>query len=126
VWYNNWGWLSSVYEAKQSPFIMAIIIAIVGLCIGVYMGQPKFGKQKEQFILYVLELWATIGTLDEKGRTSKINCTQQGVFSAMLAEEYILIDISLLAASWWATFFFATSIEVYSASAFLFIFSLPG
>jgi hypothetical protein len=43
-------------------------------------------------------------------------------FSAMLAEEYILIDISLISFIM-VRLFFATSIEVYSASPFLFIFS---
>jgi len=42
-------------------------------------------------------------------------------FSAMLAEEYILIDISVSAASWCACL--RNINEVYSASAFLFIFS---
>jgi hypothetical protein len=38
-------------------------------------------------------------------------------FSAMLAEEYILIDISLINFIM-VRFFFATSIEIYSASQF--------
>jgi len=43
-------------------------------------------------------------------------------FSAMLAEEYILIDISLIGCIM-VRLFFVASFEVYSASAFLFIFS---
>jgi hypothetical protein len=43
-------------------------------------------------------------------------------FSAMLAEEYKLVDISLISFIM-ARLFFATSTKVYSASAFLFIFS---
>ena len=43
-------------------------------------------------------------------------------FSAMLAEEYILVDHIAIGCIM-VRLFFATSIEVYSASAFLFIFS---
>jgi len=43
-------------------------------------------------------------------------------FSAMLAEEYILIGISLIGCIM-VRLFFSTFIEVYSASGFLFIFS---